>query len=130
MPGSRSSPGDFSTGKASASQLHVGQRADVGLQQEQPHQAGHGDRRGDRRREDEAEHGDAAQELVGEHGEADAEHEPGRHRQQGELDGHPQGVQELVAAGDVDVLVPPVGAAVLAGGVAAHVPEPHRLDSG
>ena len=51
----------------------VGEHADVGLEQEQPHQAGHGDRRGDRRGEDRAEHADAAQVLVGEHGQPDAE---------------------------------------------------------
>ena len=54
--------------------------------------------------------------------------EADRHGQQGELDGDPEGVEELVAAGDVDVLVPAVGHAVLALGVAAHVPEPDRLD--
>ena len=45
-----------------------------------------------------------------------------------ELDRHDHGVAELVAPHDTDVLVPPVGPAVVALGIAAHVPEPDRLD--
>ena len=127
VPESRSRPGRLDHRHEVGQPVEVRQHADVGLQQEQPHQAGHGHRRGDRRREDEPEDRQAAQVLVGEHGQGDAERQPDRHGQQGELDGDPEGVDELVAAGGVDVLVPAVGDAVVALGVAAQVAEPDRL---
>ena len=126
VPWSSSSPGCLMTGNRSLHPADVGQHADARLEQEEPHQAGDGDRRGDRRGEDRAEDADAAHVLVGEGGQADAEGEADRHGDQGELERHDDGVAELVAADDVEVLVPAVGPAVVALGVAALLAEPHR----
>ncbi len=64
--------------------------------------------------------------LSAEHGQADAEHEPERHRDQGELGRDPQRVLELGRQEGVDVLVPAVGHAVDALHVAALLPEHDR----
>ena len=73
---------------------------------------------------------DPAQVLVGEHGQADAERQPERHGDQGELERDPQRVLELVAAEHVDVLVPAVRPAVVALDVAALAAEHDRPASG
>ena len=91
VSGSSSRPGDFTTGKRSSIHDDVGEHAHRRLQQEQPHQAGDGHRRGDRRREDGAEDADAPQVLVGQDGHGDAEADAERHGQQGELHRHPAG---------------------------------------
>ena len=106
----------------------VGEHADLRLQQEQPHQARHRDRRGHRRGEDRAEGADPAQRLVGEHGEADAQRQPERDGDQRQLERRPQRVLELDRAEHVDVLVPPVRAAVAALDVAALAAEHDRPD--
>jgi hypothetical protein len=79
VPGSRNQPGSFTDGNRLLIHADVRQHTHVGLQQEQPHQAGHGDRGGDRGGEDRPEDADAAQVGVGQHREADAEHQPERH---------------------------------------------------
>ena len=128
VPGSRSRPGDLITGKRSASQpmfdstpmsgcsrnshIRLATATDVAIVDVKMKRKTARPRRN----------------LSASTARRDAEHEADRHGQQGELDGDPEGVEELVAAGDVDVLVPPVGDAVLALRVAAHVPEPDRLD--
>ena len=104
----------------------VGERTDRRLQQEQPHQARDRDRRGDRRGEDRPEHADAAQVLVGEHGQADAEDQPERHRDQREAERDPERVLELGAAEQVEVLTEALRHAVVAEVVAALLAEPHR----
>ena len=73
VSGSCSQPGSFTIGKMLLNHADVGERTDRRLEQEEPHQAGHGDRGGDRRREDGPEGADPAQVLVGEHRQADAE---------------------------------------------------------
>ncbi len=126
VPSSSSSPGCLITGKRSLQPADVGEHADARFEQEEPHQAGDGDRRGDRRGEDRAEDADAAHVLVGEGGEADPEGQADRHRDEGELERHDDRVAELVAADHVEVLVPAADAAVVALGVAPLLAEPHR----
>ena len=125
VPWSLSRPGCLMTGNRSLIQPTLRQHADARLEQEEPHQAGDGDRRGDGRGEDRPECADAAHVLVGEGGKADAEGQPDRHGDQGELERHDHRVAELVAADDVDVLTPATGPAVVALGVAALLAEPH-----
>ena len=83
----------------------VGEDADLRLQQDQPDQRGHGDRRGDGRREHRAEEAHAAQVLVGQHGEAEADDQAGRHGDEREQEGDAERVAELVGLEHVPVLL-------------------------
>ena len=85
---------------------HVGEHADLGLQQHEPHQAGHRHAGGDGAGEDGAEDADAAQVLVGQHGQADAEHEARGHGERHQLQRHAERVLELAALEHVEVPTP------------------------
>ena len=106
VPGSLSRPGLLTTGNVVADPVEVGQHAERRLEEEQPGEARDRHRRGHGGGEDRPEDPQAAEVPVGEHRHRHTEHHAGRHREQGELDRHPQRVLELLAAEDVDVLFP------------------------
>ncbi len=95
-------------------------QADLRVQQRQEDDGRDCDRRCDGRGEDRAVQADAAQALVRERGEQDAEHDAGRDREEHEAHGHPETVAELRVTEDVlDLVEPDV--------LARRVPERDRL---
>ena len=84
---------------------YPGQQSDHRVEQRPEDDCGNGNRGRDRRREDRPVDADAAQLLVREHREQQAEDDARRHRQQREADRGLQAVDEVLGAEDVPILV-------------------------